>query len=53
MAQHGIIIKRGKFLKSLGRVKHVVFDKMGTLSQGWFRLKRLVVMGNHHSNMNW
>ncbi|KAL7537766.1 hypothetical protein ACHAWF_005894 [Thalassiosira exigua] len=44
-AQKGIIVKGGQHLETLGRTKHIAFDKTGTLSEGIFQLLHFDVVG--------
>ncbi|KAL7540531.1 hypothetical protein ACHAXR_012232 [Thalassiosira sp. AJA248-18] len=49
VAQKGVIIKGGQHLEGLGRVKHIYFDKTGTISQGIFALLHFNVVGQSRS----
>lgn len=45
-SRDGILIKGSNFLEGLSKVKYVLFDKTGTVTQGVFE-----VVGIHHSEM--
>ena len=45
-AQRGFIFNGGARLESLGKVKKVVFDKMGTFTKGKFTLTQLEPIGD-------
>ena len=45
-SRDGILIKGSNFLEALSKVKYVLFDKTGTVTQGVFE-----VVGIHHSEM--
>ena len=40
-SRHGILVKGGNHLETLGKAKTMLFDKTGTLTQGAFRITRL------------
>jgi Cd2+/Zn2+-exporting ATPase len=46
-SRNGVLIKGGAFLEEAGRIKAILYDKTGTLTQGRFSLEDVVPMGSH------
>lgn len=46
-SKHGILIKGSNYLEALNRVKTIVFDKTGTITQGNFSVKKIVSLGKY------
>lgn len=46
LAQHGVLIARGRAVESLARASHFVFDKTGTLTQGRLNLIQMQLLRN-------
>ncbi len=46
-ARQGILIKGGEALESAHKLKHIIFDKTGTITKGEPELTDIVVMGKH------
>lgn len=44
-AQNGVLVKGGAHLEALGQLKHVCFDKTGTITAGDYKLLKLNVFG--------
>ena len=44
LAQHGVLIARGRAVESLARASHFVFDKTGTLTQGRLNLIQMQLL---------
>ena len=47
MARHGVLIKGGTFLESIGRLKALAVDKTGTITEGKPRVRRIHPLGSH------
>lgn len=46
-SKHGILVKGSNYLEALNSVKTFVFDKTGTITQGNFRVKKIVTLGKY------
>ena len=42
-SRHGILFKGSNFLDALAKIRHVVMDKTGTLTQGVFKVQEVVI----------
>lgn len=49
-AEHGIIVKGGKYLEDASTADTVVFDKTGTLTEASPKLSHITTFGNHSEN---
>lgn len=46
IARRGIIVKGGEFLEGLTKIKTMIFDKTGTITQGKPQIEKVVVFGD-------
>ncbi|MDD2492502.1 MAG: heavy metal translocating P-type ATPase [Bacilli bacterium] len=46
-SKHGVLVKGSNYLEALNSVKTFVFDKTGTITQGNFRVKKIVTLGKY------
>jgi len=45
-SRRGVLIKGGAFLEEVGRLRALLYDKTGTLTQGKFRVSEIVLLGS-------
>lgn len=45
LARRGVLVKGGKYLEALGKIRAIAMDKTGTLTEGKFRVHEVKVFG--------
>ncbi|MEC7839064.1 MAG: cation-translocating P-type ATPase [Chlamydiota bacterium] len=45
--RNGVLIKGGKYLEAIGRIKAIALDKTGTLTYGQPEVKKMIPLNNH------
>lgn len=50
LARQGVLVKGGKYLEALGKLKAIAMDKTGTLTEGKFKVQTFRVFGGADEN---
>lgn len=50
LAKQGVLVKGGKYLEALGKVKAIALDKTGTLTEGNFKVQSFRTFNNQNEN---